>query len=259
VTDNNDILYVGDEQKTIYFYDEDIDLLKKIGNKILDTYEDYQVIASDNLQDVKDELLKTKPSVLILSLSDGAQNIKDFFDFIRMIRSDILIKNIPIIVLGHRNILEKESRELAKWEVELVPKAIRVPFFMGVLASCLSRAASVDVDIVTIKAGEHLFSEGDKASSVYIVKSGSFKVYREISGEIFNLGIIDELEIIGEMSIVDHTPRSASAQAISDSEVYTLNIGNIESFLKVQPFWLGMILKSVILRLRQTNDKLAAK
>lgn len=252
-----DVIYVGDQKKNIYFFDEDIEILKKIGNVILEQYESHQVIASDNLEDIQDELLKEKPTVFILAITDI--NYDEVLLFIKAIRSNNLISKTPIIILGSRLLLESKSNDLTKWDVSFVPKAIRVPYFMGVLSSSLSKAESVDVIVKQFKTGEHLFREGDSADNLYIVKTGSFQIYKKINNEIFNIATVGNLEIIGEMSIVDNTPRSACALALVPSEVYILDIGNIETFLEAQPFWLGMILKSVISRLRNTNKKLIDK
>ena len=257
MSESKDIIYIGDQKKNIYFYDEDIEILKKVGKVILEQYENYQVIASDNLEDINDELIKEKPTVFILAMTDA--NYENVLTFIREIRSNQLIAKTPIIILGSRGLLEKKSSDLDKWNVSFVPKAIRVPFFMGVLSASLSEAESVDVIVKKYKTGEHLFREGDDAQNLYIVKTGSFQIYKKINSEIFNIATVGELEIIGEMSIVDKTPRSACALALAPSEVYILDIGNIEAFLGAQPFWLAMILKSVISRLRDTNEKLVHK
>ena len=249
-----DIIYIGDQKRNIYFFDEDIDVLKKIGETILNEYPTYQVIACDNLEDIRHELIKDKPTVFILSITDS--NIKDLLKFIKEVRSNLLIENTPIIVLGNRSTLETYSADLDKWNVSFVPKAIRIPYFMGVLSNAIAQAETVDVKVETLKAGQVLFNEGDKADKLYIVKSGLFQIFKHIDGDIFNIGEVKELEVIGEMSIVDKAPRSASARAIDESEVYILNIDNLESYLEVQPFWLKMILSAVINRLRITNDKL---
>jgi CRP-like cAMP-binding protein len=257
MSDNKDVIYVGDQKKNIYFYDEDIEILKKIGKLMLEQYESHQVIASDNLDDINDELIKEKPTIFILGITDS--NFESVLKFIRDVRSSQLIAKTPMIILGSRGLLEKKSNDLQKWDVSFVPKAIRVPYFMGVLSSSLSKAESVDVEVKLFKTGEHLFREGDQAKNLYIVKKGNFQIYKKINNEIFNIATVGELEIIGEMSIVDKAPRSACALALVESEVYILDIGNIETFLGAQPFWLGMILKSVISRLRDTNEKLINK
>lgn len=67
---------------------------------------------------------------------------------------------------------------------------------------------------VIFKKDEVLFSEGDVGSSLYVLLSG------EISIMMSGRGIVHMLspgEILGEMSIVRHLPRAASAIATAES------------------------------------------
>jgi len=249
----NEILYVGDRKKTIFFYEEDVSLLKSLSAHILEQYESFDIFGTDNLKDLNHELLHSRPSLIILSITD--QNYQGVSDFICKIRLDSVLMETPIMTLGSRELIEEKSEELGKWAISFVPKAIRVPFFMGVLSANISKAESVGINTVIIKKGDHLFNENDPSDHLYIVKSGLLKIYKKKAGQVFNMATVGRFEIIGEMGIIDEAKRSASVVALEDSEVYVLNLGNLENYFSAQPFWLKMILKSVITRLRETSDK----
>lgn len=71
-----------------------------------------------------------------------------------------------------------------------------------------------------IYSGEVLCSEGDDAMAMYVVKSGSIKVYRERSDGEKVLGYIDRGGLFGEMALFDPDApkkRMASAKAMEDT------------------------------------------
>jgi CRP/FNR family cyclic AMP-dependent transcriptional regulator len=59
------------------------------------------------------------------------------------------------------------------------------------------------------KAGEVIFRQGDAADELYIVQSG--KVEIRLGNRL--LDTLQELSIFGEMALIDHSPRSATAVA----------------------------------------------
>jgi len=246
-----EILYVGDENKNIFFLDKDVDLLKKLGGTLLESYPSYQVIASDNLEDIKDELRENKPSLFILEIS--VENSIEIIEFIRNLRDDDLIKDVPVIALGTRDILENNSYELEKLKVHNVPKAVRVPYFMGTVQTCLNSASSMELKSISLAQGENLFLEGDSANCFYIIKSGQLEIFRKQDGEVFVLGVAKEFEIIGEMALLNKRERSAGARAKEASVVLELSLQNMESYLNHQPFWLRLMIKALMERLDKAN------
>lgn len=246
-----EVLYVGDENKNVFFLDHDVELLKKLGGTILESYPSYQVIASDNLEDIRDELRENRPSLFILEITQ--ETSIEIIEFIRNLRDDDLKKEVPVIVLGTRGVLESNSYELEKLKVYNVPKAIRVPYFMGTLQTCLNSASSMELKSISLEKGETLFLEGDSAHCFYIIKSGQLEIFRKQDGEIFVLGVANEFEILGEMALLNKRIRSAGVRAKEHSVVLELSLQNMESYLNHQPFWLRLMIKALIERLDRAN------
>lgn len=251
----DEILYIDNPNKSIFFYDRDIQLLKKLGGLLVDDYPKHEVIAFDNLDDFSDELLKTRPEVFILEYH-SEEKVK-IFDLIRSWKKDSLVKDIPIIFLGIRESLEEVKKEIAQFDIFMVPKAVRIPLFKSVVQTALTEANSMKVDKITLKQGENLFLQGDAASKIYITKKGQLEVYHSHDGEDFILGKIGEGEVVGEMAFLEGDKRSASVRALEEVEVLALDISNIKSYLSSQPFWLDMILHALVHRLREANQKLS--
>lgn len=73
-------------------------------------------------------------------------------------------------------------------------------------------------------AGQVIFHMGDPGGLLYIVKSGKVKIYfPSIEGEETMLDIFGEGAVFGEFALFDNSPRSATAEAIEETEAYTLH------------------------------------
>lgn len=71
--------------------------------------------------------------------------------------------------------------------------------------------------------GEELFCEGDDGDSVWIIKSGRVDICKNIRGDVDRtLASLGPGEIIGEMSFIDHSRRSACARTTEPSEFLVL-------------------------------------
>ncbi len=75
-----------------------------------------------------------------------------------------------------------------------------------------------------LEAGELLFSEGDDAIAMYIVKAGSLKAYKERSSGTTVLGYVGPGEMVGEMAIFGFEPkvRMASVQAVEPTKLLVI-------------------------------------
>lgn len=63
--------------------------------------------------------------------------------------------------------------------------------------------------------GDFIFKEGDQGAEMYIIQEGQVKLYKMIRGEKRVLETLGAGEFFGEMAILNHKPRSLTAQAAS--------------------------------------------
>lgn len=100
-------------------------------------------------------------------------------------------------------------------------------------------------------AGAMLFLEGDVAHEAIVVLSGELKVVvgsadgRDVVLDIFGAG-----ELVGEWSVIDGKPRSATVSALTDVEVLTLPAREFREFLDHHPAVRESLLLDTIGRLR---------
>ncbi|MDP1871891.1 MAG: cyclic nucleotide-binding domain-containing protein [Gallionella sp.] len=70
--------------------------------------------------------------------------------------------------------------------------------------------------------GDVLFSEGDKADGLYMIRRGSVTVSRIVAGKEVVLAYVSAGNYVGEMALMSSQPRSATVRAASPTEVVLL-------------------------------------
>jgi CRP/FNR family transcriptional regulator, cyclic AMP receptor protein len=70
----------------------------------------------------------------------------------------------------------------------------------------------------SFKAGDVIFREGDPATELLVVKSGTVEI--RLGKHL--LGTLGERSIFGEMALIDKGPRSATAAALTDATLIPL-------------------------------------
>lgn len=108
-----------------------------------------------------------------------------------------------------------------------------------------------------LSTGETLIKKGEIDKNVYFVIDGSFFVLDEIKGQKVVLGTIKKGEIVGMMSLLTDSPRSANVIAAEDAVVSKIPKETILASLAKQPFWVRTLFKTMSYRLVETNKKLA--
>lgn len=107
-----------------------------------------------------------------------------------------------------------------------------------------------------LKKGELLFNEGDPSKSMYFIQNGTIRLFKKKGNSSVELGLIHKGEVIGEMGFLDGGPRSASAEAIHDTDLNEITNANLVEQMKILPPWLMVLLKTIVNRLRSANNKI---
>ena len=110
------------------------------------------------------------------------------------------------------------------------------------------------VQIKSFSAGDPIFVEGDQGDGLYIVRSGSVQISARVNqGERRRLGRIGVGDFFGEMAVIDHEPRSATASAEVDTELYFIPSAAILQMLERSPKLAISLVKLISLRIRESN------
>ena len=92
------------------------------------------------------------------------------------------------------------------------------------------------VDNIKLNAGETLFHTGDPGEALFVVRSGSIELYiKDTAGQKIVLTIAEEGSLFGELSLLDSGPRTATAIALSDSELLVLDRDDLLLLFQKRP------------------------
>ena len=125
----------------------------------------------------------------------------------------------------------------------------------GHLSANLFNAATA----VKLAADETLFMAGDAGDGCYRVDEGLLKVtmVSRAGGERI-LAFLGKGAIVGELSILDDLPRSASVVAVRAAELSFLSRAAFEDFAKTHPEIYKSLVTLLAARLRETDAVIAA-
>jgi CRP-like cAMP-binding protein len=102
---------------------------------------------------------------------------------------------------------------------------------------------------------EVLFYKGDGGDSLFIINTGRVKIVTQDSQE--NEVVLNQVgagEIIGEMALLDHEPRSAGVVALEETSVMELSREDFMEILSRQPELALSVIRSLISRLRHNTS-----
>lgn len=112
---------------------------------------------------------------------------------------------------------------------------------------------------VRLRSGQPLFLAGDVGDGCYRVDDGLLKVTMvSRSGSERILAFVGPGTIVGELSVVDSLPRSASAIAVRNATLSFLGRANFEEFAKKRPEVYRSLVMLLAERLRETDMTIAA-
>jgi uncharacterized membrane protein len=119
-------------------------------------------------------------------------------------------------------------------------------------------AASIDSEF--LEAGETLFNAGDYGESLYIVNSGEVELYiKDTAGQKIVLKVAGEDDIFGEISMLDNRPRSATAIALTRTELFVLDRDDLLLLFQKKPDAGLNMLASLSTMLREADNLLRTR
>lgn len=106
---------------------------------------------------------------------------------------------------------------------------------------------------------EFLFHAGDKAHAVHILEHGLLRVDRTTpAGKQVLLTLVRPGDLVGELSVIDRSRRSASCSVVTDARVRTLSSAAFTALLASEPELANMVSRRVVRRMRALTDQLVA-
>ncbi|MFA5515541.1 MAG: cyclic nucleotide-binding domain-containing protein [Desulfuromonadales bacterium] len=115
-----------------------------------------------------------------------------------------------------------------------------------------------------VQKGEVLWREGDPCDYVAFIAQGRIDIEKEteFEGKQVIVGVYGKGAIVGELCMLDQTPRSVTAVALEDSALLILSKENLERLIEENPALGVKLLKGMLLavstRLRKSFDRLTS-
>lgn len=132
----------------------------------------------------------------------------------------------------------------------------QVVLFRNMPKPMLSKLSSL-LRTVTYKAHTDIFHAGDQGATMYIVLTGAVKIFvPAIDGREVVLAVHRSGDLLGEMSLLDDEPRSASATTIEETEMVSLRRADFLRVLNEHPEAQRAIIEVLVERLRATNQSI---
>jgi CRP-like cAMP-binding protein len=113
------------------------------------------------------------------------------------------------------------------------------------------------------KKGDTVMREGEQANSMAFIISGSLSVKKEtvFPGRYTIVALLERGAMVGEVSVMEKTDRTATVVAAEDCSLFELSSENFEKLLDREPVLGVKILRRILhvvgLRIKQADDRLA--
>jgi CRP/FNR family cyclic AMP-dependent transcriptional regulator len=137
----------------------------------------------------------------------------------------------------------------------------RIPIFGGLTEEVLQLIAEAGT-AGELPAGVSLISEGEPARSLFVVYEGELEICkRGINGTEVRLAVLHPGDCLGEMSLIDIQPRSATARTLTPAVLFRLGHAEIAKLYRSHPqVYLMLVLniaREISRRLRAADQALA--
>jgi CRP-like cAMP-binding protein len=131
----------------------------------------------------------------------------------------------------------------------------RIPLFENISREDLLPMAEVAY-LRTYRKGEIICEKGEPGDALFVTRSGKVRVYTtDESGHEVALHIYGPGSFFGELALLDGLPRSASVDALEQSDILVLPREEFLAQLEAHPHIILHIIRAITKRLRITTER----
>ena len=140
----------------------------------------------------------------------------------------------------------------------MLDSALRqVPLFSQLPATALESLAD-SIGRRQLGSGEILFHQGEPGLECFVILAGELEVITFVHGDELRLDVYRPGQIIGEMALLDRSPRSATVRALEAADLVVLGEEAFKTLLASNPELAMSLLRSGTTRMRNTNQRMIA-
>ncbi len=104
--------------------------------------------------------------------------------------------------------------------------------------------------------GEIIFEEGEQGNCIYVIQSGKVRIIKKDSPGQHTIAVLETGELFGEMALFDKLPRSATARALGDARILSMDKKRLFAGISRDPTLAFKTLEAVSGRIRKLNDEI---
>jgi CRP-like cAMP-binding protein len=122
------------------------------------------------------------------------------------------------------------------------------------------RAIAEVAEPVTLGSGDVVVVEGGPPDALYVIQSGSCRIFKEKGGDALGVVVAHAFEQFGASSLLDRAPRSATIIAVEPTELLAFRAERLAAVLAkdhvTAAAFYRALAASLMRRLRRTTDDL---
>ena len=99
-----------------------------------------------------------------------------------------------------------------------------------------------------------IFKEGEKASKLYIVKSGEILCLKSTKDRLIPIFLAKEGDVIGESAMIHDSNYSYSAISLANSEIVEITSFSFKQVFGKAPDWILNLVKTMVSRFQVTSS-----
>lgn len=104
--------------------------------------------------------------------------------------------------------------------------------------------------------GHVLFRDGEAGKEMFVIQSGKVRIHKNVRDVDKTLAILGAGEFLGEMSILNNKPRSASASIEEDARLLVIDPKTFEAMVRGNAEIAVRLIKKLAGRLQETDDQI---
>ncbi|MBV2169949.1 MAG: cyclic nucleotide-binding domain-containing protein [Bdellovibrio sp.] len=171
-------------------------------------------------------------------------------------------EKIAVIIVSPLPDTEHFVDEVVTGQVHFLTRPTDQKTFLEHLTRAMNWIAHGDISGYRLRfltANELLMRAGEKANSVFLVKRGLLKAYKQEGEMEVLLGEIKPGEFVGEMAYINGETRSANVMSLTECELIEIPNDCLDKVLFSKPAWSKALVKTLSTRLKHSNEEKAAK
>ena len=107
----------------------------------------------------------------------------------------------------------------------------QVPLFADLPPEDLDRLCE-SIEVVVLSGGETLFEEGTAGDRAYVIEEGELEIIKASGGREVLRAVRKSGEVIGEMSLLEESPRIASVRARTDVRLLAIDQKHLQDLVR---------------------------